>query len=174
MVSSGALPESHRADHDSLPLEILTRVLTELLPASRILLQGRALGKEDVLTELAQLLGEGDASLAKQVLGGLLDREDVMSTGIGHGIAIPHARLAAITEMKLALARYPHGVSFRSLDDQPVLLAFGVIGPPAEADRHVKLLARIARLVKQPGAVQEMLRAPTADAVVEILRKYDP
>jgi PTS system nitrogen regulatory IIA component len=168
------LPESRDADHDSPPREINATVLTELLPVSRILLQGKAHGKQDVLGELARLLGEGDAALSQQVLGGLLDREEVMSTGIGHGIAIPHARLAAITEMKLALARYPHGVSFQSLDDQPVLLAFGVIGPPAEADRHVKLLARIARLVKQPGAVQEMLHAPTGEEVVAILRKYDP
>ena len=148
-------------------------MLTELLPSSRILLAGRALGKEDVLSELARLLGEGDAGVAQQVLAGLLDREEVMSTGIGHGIAIPHARLAAVTEMRLALARYPHGVPFQSLDDQPVLLAFGVIGPPAETERHVKLLARIARLVKQPGAVHEMLHAPDAGAVVEILRQYD-
>ena len=148
-------------------------MLTELLPPRRILLAGRALGKADVLSELARLLGQGDEAVAQQILSGLLDREDVMSTGIGHGIAIPHARLAAVTEMRLALARYPHGVAFQSLDDQPVLLAFGVIGPPAETDRHVKLLARIARLVKQPGAVQEMLHAPDAEAVVETLRQYD-
>jgi PTS system nitrogen regulatory IIA component len=148
-------------------------VLVELLPPQRILLSGKARGKDEVLGELAGLLGQGDEGLAAQVREGLLDREEIMSTGIGHGIAIPHARLAAVTEMRLALARYPHGVPFEALDDRPVLLAFGVIGPPAEADRHVKLLARIARLVKQPGAVQEVLSAATGDDVAEALRRHD-
>lgn len=148
-------------------------MLTELLTPRRILLEGSARTKDAVLAEIAGLLAGGDPALEETILGGLHDREDVMSTGIGHGIAIPHARLAAVGEMRLALARYPHGVPFKSLDDQPVLLAFGVIGPPSETDRHVKLLARIARLVKQPGAVHAMLGAPTPEAVAAVLQQHD-
>lgn len=148
-------------------------MLIELLPHRRILLAGSARAKDKVLAEIAGLLAEGDAELEEQVLAGLIDREEVMSTGIGHGIAIPHARLAALTEMRLALARYPRGVDFRSLDDQPVLLAFGVVGPPSETERHVKLLARIARLVKQPGAVHALLSAADADAIGTILAQND-
>ena len=149
-------------------------MLVELLTHGRILLTGRATSKAEVLTEVARLLASGDAALGNEILHGLLDREEVMSTGIGHGIALPHARLSGLPEMRVALARYPRGVPFQALDDRPVMLAFGIVGPPAEADRHVKLLARVARLVKQPGAVAEVLDAPDADAVIAVLRRFDP
>lgn len=149
-------------------------MLVELLTHGRILLAGRAASKTEVLTEVARLLASGDRALSEEILRGLLDREEVMSTGIGHGIALPHARLSGLPDMRVALARYPHGVPFQSLDDKPVLLAFGIVGPPAEADRHVKLLARVARLVKQPGAVSEVLQAPDADGVIAVLRRFDP
>ena len=144
-------------------------MLIELLPPERILLAGRAGSKRDVLGDLAALFAGGDATLAAAILAGLIEREDVMSTGIGQGIALPHARLVSVPEMRVALARYPRGVPFRALDDQPIVLAFGVIGPPAEADRHVKVLARIARLVKRPHSVSRLLAAPTVDAIHSIL-----
>ena len=148
-----------------------TRVILDYLTADRILLDGRAKRKEEVLTDLALLLSEGDAKLGAQVLEGILERESVMSTGIGHGIAVPHARLDGIDELRLCLARYRHGVDFKSLDGQPIYLAFGVVGPPGQAAGHVKILARVARLVKQAGVVEEILAAPDTAALYEILAR---
>lgn len=148
-------------------------VLLDLLTPERILLSGPATGKREVLADLARLLAGGDAGLEAQILAGFVEREEVMSTGIGHGIALPHARLAAIDQIRLALARYPRGVPFKSLDERPIVIAFGVIGPPAEADRHVKVLARIARLVKRGDAVPQLLAAPTIDELRRILAQSD-
>ena len=147
-------------------------MILDHLTADCILLDGRAKRKEEVLTDLATLLSAGDAVLRSQILEGLVERESVMSTGIGHGIAVPHARLDRLAGLRLSLARYRHGVDFKSLDGQPVYLAFGVIGPPGQADGHVKLLARIARLVKQAGAVKEIIAAPDVAAVIEILGRH--
>ena len=103
----------------------------------------------------------------------MAERENVMSTGIGHGIAIPHARLAAASQLKLALVRYPSGIEFEALDGKPVYAAFGVVGPPEGTGQHVKLLARIARLVKETGALDEVLGAPDVSSVLAILARRD-
>lgn len=145
-------------------------MILDHLTEGRILLDGRAKRKADVLSELALLLSDADADLAADVTEGLLERESVMSTGIGQGIAVPHARLERLSELRLALVRYRHGVDFKSLDGQPVYLAFGVVGPPGHADGHVKLLARVARLVKHGSAIPELMAAESVPAVLEVLR----
>lgn len=147
-------------------------ILLDHLSADRILLDGRAKRKEEVLSDLARLLSGDDAKLGAQILEGLLEREGVMSTGIGHGIAVPHARLDRLGELRLAVARYGQGVDFKALDGQPVYLAFGVVGPPGQADGHVKLLARVARLVKQGSAVKELLAAKDVEEALDVLRRH--
>jgi PTS system nitrogen regulatory IIA component len=147
-------------------------VILDHLAPHRILLDGRASGKHDVLADIGRLLADGAGPSAETILEGLLDREQVMSTGIGRGIAIPHARLD-VPDTRVALARYPAGVDFKALDHQPVYLAFGVIGPPSGADQHVKMLARIARLVKTDASVAELLKATSVDAVLDALRRHE-
>ena len=149
-------------------------MLLDHLSADRVLLQGHARDKRGVLRELAELLAETSSDEHVQpVLAGLAEREGVMSTGIGHGIAIPHARLSAAAELKLALVRYPAGIEFEALDGKPVFAAFGVVGPPEGTGQHVKLLARIARLVKETGALDEVLGAPDVETVLRVLERRD-
>jgi PTS system nitrogen regulatory IIA component len=150
----------------------VTVVILDHLAPQRILLDGRASGKQEVLADLGRLLADGPGPTADAILEGLVDREQVMSTGIGRGIAIPHARLD-VPQTRVALARYPAGVDFKALDHQPVYLAFGVIGPPSGADQHVKMLARIARLVKTDASVAELLHATSVEAVLDALRRHE-
>ena len=150
------------------------QMLLDHLSADRVLLEGRARDKRGVLRELAEVLSEGSGDDQVQaVLAGLTERENVMSTGIGHGIAIPHARLAGAGELKLALVLYPAGIDFEALDGKPIHAAFGVVGPPEGTGQHVKLLARIARLVKETGALDEVLGASDAETVLSILERRD-
>lgn len=149
-------------------------MLLDHLSADRVLLAGQAQDKKAVLRELAQVLAGAEADDAVQpLLAGLSEREQVMSTGIGHGIAIPHARLTEAKELKLALVLYPAGIDFEALDGKPVFAAFGVVGPPEGTGQHVKLLARIARLVKETGALDEVLGAPDVGSVLEVLARRD-
>jgi PTS system nitrogen regulatory IIA component len=149
-------------------------MLVDHLSSERVLLEGHARDKKGVLRELAVALSASeDDEAVQEVLAGLTERENVMSTGIGHGIAIPHARLAGAVELKLALVRYPAGIDFEALDNKPVYAAFGVVGPPEGTGQHVKLLARIARLVKETGALDEVLGAPDVDGVLAILERRD-
>ncbi len=145
-------------------------MILEHLRPERLLLDGRAKDKKGVLAELADLLGAGHPSSFRDlVLSGLIEREEVMSTGIGQAIAIPHARLSEAPELDLALVRYTKGIDFGSVDERPIKLAFGVIGPPQATGQHVKLLARIARLVKEPGAVDRLLAAQDVDEMMGVL-----
>lgn len=148
-------------------------MIVDHVSAERVLLRGRARGKREVLAELTELLSGAGEPAAEEVEAGLLEREEVMSTGIGHGIAIPHARLESVAEIRLALVRYPEGIDFDALDHKPVFLAFGVIGPPQGTGLHVKLLARIARLVKEGPAVGELLEATSVEGVLDVLRRRD-
>jgi len=149
-------------------------MIADHVSVERILLAGRARGKREVLGELTKLLSDDRPPGPDVILAGLLEREQVMSTGIGHGIAIPHARLDDIGQVRLALVRYPEGIDFKALDGKPVYLAFGVVGPPQGTGLHVKLLARIARLVKEGSAVEEIMAAATREAVLDVLRRRDP
>ena len=145
-------------------------MIVDHVTRERVLLEGKARTKRDVLVELTKLLADDRTPSADEILAGLVEREEVMSTGIGSGIAIPHARLEALDEIRLALVRYPAGIDFRALDEKPVYLVFGVVGPPQGTGQHVKLLARIARLVKEGEAVQQVLAATDVDAVLAQLR----
>lgn len=148
-------------------------ILDHLTP-ERITLSGRATDKRGVLDELARLLAAGASDCTAQaVLAGFLEREEMMSTGIGCGVAVPHARLDSIRDVRLALVRYPQGIDFRALDHQPIYLAFGIVGPPPGTGQHVKLLARIARLARVPEAVRELTAAATLDLLVDALRRRD-
>ena len=95
-----------------------------------------------------------------------------MSTGIGHGVALPHARLD-VPQMRLALARYSRGVDFGALDGQPVYIAFGLVSPTSEAGEHVRLRARIARFVRDPAALLALSRAQNLDEVLALFRSRD-
>jgi len=148
-------------------------MIADHVSIDRVLLSGRARSKRDVLAELTKLLTTDRPPGADVILAGLLEREQVMSTGIGHGIAIPHARLEDIGEVRLAIVRYPEGIDFKALDGKPVFLAFGVVGPPQGTGLHVKLLARIARLVKEGTAVSELMAATSPEEVLDVLRRRD-
>lgn len=149
-------------------------MILDHLSSDRIVLAGRATTRAGVLVELAEVLAKAaPRSSVHEILAGLEERERVTSTGIGHGVALPHARLPAVDGVILALVRYPAGIDFNAADRKPIQLAFGIIGPPAGSGLHVKLLACIARLVKDPAAVQELMSAGTLDELESVLRRRD-
>jgi mannitol/fructose-specific phosphotransferase system IIA component (Ntr-type) len=100
----------------------------------------------------------------------LLEREATMSTGMGGGVAVPHARTARLSGMVVALGLVPDGVDFRAIDGKPVHVVFMLLGPPDSTRQHVDLLARIAYLVKVPGVLDALRSAATAAQVLEAIR----
>jgi nitrogen PTS system EIIA component len=144
-------------------------LLTELLTPERIKVPLVAADKSGVLRELTLLLADQSGVDVEPLLAAVLEREQVLSTGIGHGIAIPHAKSPSMTELRLVAGSAPHGVPFEALDGEPVRLFFLLLGPDSAAGQHVKALSRIARLVRRESVREELLLAPDALAFHQIL-----
>lgn len=100
----------------------------------------------------------------------LIERERTMSTGLGGGVAVPHAKTDKLRNLVVALGRVSDGVDFKAIDGKPVFLVFMLLGPPDSTRQHVDLLARIAYLVKAPGVIETLRGAVTAGEVLETLR----
>lgn len=144
-------------------------LLTDLLSPDRIQVPLAAVDKAGTLRELTQLLATRGAVDPAPILAAVLAREQVLSTGIGHGIAIPHAKVPGMEGLSLVAGSQPSGVPFEALDGEPVRLFFLLIGPESAAGLHVKALSQIARLVRREAVREELIAAPTAAAFHQIL-----
>lgn len=124
--------------------------LTELLTPGRIKIPLVSTSKDEILSELVEVVGRAaPVRDLDEVLRAVREREEVLSTGIGSGVAIPHGKTAAIAELALVAGVKPDGVDFEALDGKPVSLFFLLVGPEAAAGQHVKALSRISRLLRR-------------------------
>jgi len=103
-------------------------------------------------------------------LARLIEREQTMSTGLGGGVAIPHAKSDKCRNMVVAMARVPDGVDFKAIDGKPVYIVFLLLGPPDSTRLHVDLLARIAYLVRTPGFFDQIKTAADPRQIMEAIR----
>lgn len=147
--------------------------LSDLMDVELVDLALPAGGTEAVLRRLVDRMhAAGVIGNAEDALRRLVEREQVMSTGIGGGIAIPHARTPEVDHTVVVLGRSLEGCEFDAVDGKPVDVVFLILGPPDSSAEHVKVLARIARLVKQPEFRAEVLQAGTAEEVMEAVRRH--
>lgn len=138
--------------------------LTAHLTPENIHLDVPASNKSELLAAAARLLAPKVEGLDAAEIAELLSaRERLASTGVGDGIAIPHASSAAISAPSLGLFRTARPVPFESVDDLPVQLVVVVLAPQRDQALHLRLLARIARLVRSAQVRETLLAAPTAE-----------
>lgn len=134
-----------------------------------VLASVKATGKKALLADLASrgapLLGVEERRLFDR----LLERERLGSTGIGGGIAIPHARLASVTQPRGLFARLGHPVDFDAIDDRPVDLVFLLVAPEGAGADHLKALARVSRLLRDRGLVEKLRATESAEALYALL-----
>lgn len=133
--------------------------ISDVLSESMVMADATASGKEEILRSLALLLSEHpDVNISAQVIAeGLLNRERLGSTGVGGGVAIPHAKIAGLQRLVAAFARVSQGVEFDAIDRQPARLIFVLLVPENSAGAHLKALARISRLLKSDEFRQNLL-----------------
>jgi PTS system nitrogen regulatory IIA component len=136
-------------------------LLTELLSPAQVVMPVAARDKSGVIAELTRHLTNRWGCDYAAVLAAVQEREAGGSTGIGFGVAIPHARAAGVPELSLVCGLSPSPVPFDSIDGEPVRLFFLIVGPPASAGQHVKLLGRIAKLVRHEHVRQRLFAAAT-------------
>lgn len=148
-------------------------LLIELLKPERIRIPLHAESKDALLRELVAMVADGRATDQDEVLRAVREREAVLSTGIGHGVAIPHGKTAAVPELRLAAGRTSHPIEFDALDGQPVGLFFLLVGPETAAGPHIKALSRISRIVRRDEVRDRLVAARSADEFLAALREAE-
>jgi len=143
--------------------------LTDLIAPNAVIPALKVTSKKHAIQELAahaaQLTGQSERTVAEV----LLQREKLGSTGVGNGIAIPHGKLAKLSKLFGLFARLERPIDFEALDGQPVDLIFLLLAPEAAGADHLKALARVARLLRDPEVAQKLRNSHDAEALYAVL-----
>lgn len=142
--------------------------LEELLSADGVIPNLKARCKRDVLTALAERAAELIETPAETIRETLQEREQLGSTGVGKGVAIPHGKIDGLSRVVGFLARLDTPVDFDAVDDQPVDLVFLLLAPTNASAAHLKALARVSRLLRDEDVRQALRGAKTAEALFAI------
>lgn len=127
-----------------------------------------------ILSQMVEVFHqEGAVEAAESLLESLLERESLQSTGIGHGVAVPHAICDDLDQPRVALGLCRDGVDFHALDEQPVHLFFMLLSPSEDTRTHIKLLARIARMVRHPELLETLRACQRPDDLVGEIQAYE-
>lgn len=130
--------------------------------------------KEGVLRELVHVLPETDRQVNEdRLIEVLLERESLGSTGIGEGVAIPHGKSREVKKILASFGRSLPGLDFQALDGKPTYLFFLLIAPENSAGLHLKALAQISRLMKDPAFRKRLMEAASADEIYAIFSEGD-
>jgi fructose-specific phosphotransferase system IIA component len=151
----------------------MTKV-SEMLASDAVRLTLKAQDKEGVIRELAEpLIAAGIIAEAEPFFEAILRRENLESTGIGLGVAIPHARTAAVQRTVLAFGRSEEGIDFNSLDGRPCHLVFLIAAPEGSKTEYIMTLARMSKLLRRDDAREALAKAATVDEVMEAIRAHE-
>ena len=143
--------------------------LSDLITPEAIVPALKANGKKQALQERAEKAAKLTGLDGRQVFDTLLQRERLGSTGVGNGIAIPHGKLPGLTRIHGVFARLAKPIEFDALDDQPVDLVFLLLAPESAGADHLKALARIARLLREPGLAGKLRASGDQNALYAVL-----
>ena len=146
----------------------------DLLNKSLIIANLSSKEKKDVLREMVRCIVEQEKGIDENdLLRVLLEREELGSTGIGDGIAIPHGKVQKIDKLVVSCGRSIEGVDFQSMDGKPTHIVFLLIAPENSAGVHLKALARISRLLKDGDFRRSLMQASTAQEIFDSIINED-
>ena len=141
----------------------------DLLDRSAISLRVSASSKRQVLAVIAEIAARKLGLDAGEILDALTEREAAGSTGVGYGVAAPHARLDGLDGIRGVFVRLEQPVDFDSVDDTPVDLVFALFAPKDAVTDHLRALARVSRLMRQAELREQLRQARTTDAIYALL-----
>ncbi len=146
----------------------------ELLKEEFILTKFKSTDKEDVINELIDLYKNDDKVVdIEQVRKSVLDREKIMSTGVGKGFAIPHGKTNAVKDILAAFGKSDESIDYEALDGKPVNLIFLLVGKDNLVSSHIKLLSRISRLMNKDDFRQRLIEAKTAQEIQKVFEEEE-
>jgi|SRR5690554_2191652 len=145
-----------------------------LVNAGNISYHDEATSKKRVIENLSHMLASNtNAATAEKIFQVLLERERLGSTGLGKGVAIPHARVPDLTHTIAVMLTLETPVEFEAADGQPVDIAFGLLVPEDDTEHHLQHLSRLVTLFRDEEVCNRIRQASDADAIFELLLSFD-
>jgi nitrogen PTS system EIIA component len=147
--------------------------ISQILKKESIVDDLKATTKHGIIRELSEAVAPTARIPAEDIAAVLMERESLGSTGIGGGIAIPHGKLKAMTDIILGFGRSRAGVEYDSLDGRPVHIFFLLLTPENSTGGHLKVLAQISKLLKMEHFKQELKTAETIEDIYDLILEQD-
>ncbi len=141
--------------------------------SERSIVRLKARDKEEVLKELCRrLAAENIGADYEEIYEAIRQRENIMSTGIGLGLAVPHVRLESVTRLAMSVAVLEEPIDFGSLDDKPVNIVVMIVSPAGSHKEYLKMLASVVLLMKNERTRERLLHAATVEEIYQIFKGY--
>ena len=148
--------------------------LFQKLDPEMVLISPDVKDRADLFRAFGMLFAEAKlVDSAEIVVDRLLEREAILSTGIGGGVAVPHAQIPGLGRLAMASSTHPAGLDYPSLDGKPVRLVFCLLGDANTAADHLAGLARLARLARRTEALEPLIAADNGQAFLEVLERLE-
>lgn len=148
--------------------------IVSLLDNETVLPRLKADKKEEILNRLIDALqSKVGTEQLREIREAVFEREAVMSTGVGKGLAIPHGKASGIDRNYAALAILEEAVDYEAIDGEPVKLVFLLVGPESSNSMHIKMLSRISRLMNNSEFRERLLQADKADEILAVFREEE-
>ena len=150
--------------------------LTEFIRRKAIVPSLKAPNKRGIVSEMVTALKkacEGEKIPLEDVVEAVMEREKAGSTGLGGGVAVPHAKLGSLREVVGAFGRCAKGIDFNSVDGEPVSLVFLVLAPPSKNEEYLAALQKTMRAIKHPNLCKFLRAAKTAKDIEDIFREVE-
>lgn len=148
--------------------------LSQLLDLTNVAVGVDASDKDSLLHAVIDMIADRDeVNDAERMRQAILERESTMSTGVGKGLGLPHAKTSAVDGILAALAVTKEPVDFASMDNEPVRIVFLLVGKQDAKSQHVRILSRISRMMNQKDARERVLAANGTEELLELIRDIE-
>lgn len=148
--------------------------VSDYLNHDNVIIGLSAKDKYELIDKLIDVVAKSDKVLDKEkVRNCVLEREKILSTGVGKGFAVPHGKTDAVTDIVMAFAITDEPIDYEALDNQPVRLVLLMVGKDSLVSSHIKLLSRISRLMNNDDFRESLLEAESKEEVLDIFRKEE-
>jgi len=152
---------------------ILPATIGALLTEENVRLGVEASGKTELIRTLVAALASDPGEDLEQITGAVLEREALLSTGVGYGVALPHAKTGAVNETRVLFAITASPVEYDSFDGEPVRLIFLVVGPARSSRLHIQIRGRISRILNDEHIRGLLIEAETASEVIAVFESAE-
>ncbi len=148
--------------------------ISDLLDTTNVIPDLSAGSKEEAINSLVHTLGARlDEDSVAAVRKAVMERESIMSTGVGKGLAIPHGKCRQLSQTYAAFGKLRKPVNYDSIDGEPVMILFLLVGPESQNSIHIKMLSRISRLLNSSSFREKLLKSNETEKIIELFQSEE-